>query len=150
MARKSGAKVIPVNKYRVALFRRDFNTSTLPGKWVFIGGGIEDGESPEEAARRECREETGFTPQQLLFIGSTPDNQHYFLAPLNNDEAFQVRRQDEGLDVKWFSFGEILKFRDEEKLGGALLSVFLAKERLFEAMILCQKPPHSPEVFGRL
>jgi len=28
-------------------------------KWVFPGGGIKSGESPEKAAERECKEETG-------------------------------------------------------------------------------------------
>ncbi len=31
----------------------------LAGLWEFPGGKIEDGESPQDAARRECREETG-------------------------------------------------------------------------------------------
>lgn len=30
-----------------------------PGLWCFFGGAIEEGESPEEAARREVAEETG-------------------------------------------------------------------------------------------
>lgn len=37
------------------------------GSFAFPGGGIEPGETPEEAARRECREEIGFTPAALEF-----------------------------------------------------------------------------------
>ena len=33
--------------------------SPMPGVWEFPGGKCEPGESPEQAAARECREETG-------------------------------------------------------------------------------------------
>ena len=31
------------------------------GTWCFVGGGIKSGETPEKAAVRECREESGVT-----------------------------------------------------------------------------------------
>jgi 8-oxo-dGTP diphosphatase len=33
--------------------------SPMPGVWEFPGGKCEEGESPEDAVRRECQEETG-------------------------------------------------------------------------------------------
>jgi 8-oxo-dGTP pyrophosphatase MutT (NUDIX family) len=36
--------------------------------WEVPGGMIEDGESPEEAARRECLEESGWTPGPLRLL----------------------------------------------------------------------------------
>jgi 8-oxo-dGTP diphosphatase len=43
---------------RVLIGRRGPDV-TLSGLWEFPGGKIMDGESPAEAAARECREETG-------------------------------------------------------------------------------------------
>ena len=46
---------------RVLLLKRN-NTSSAPGFWAFPGGHVEPGETLIEAACRECREETGWTP----------------------------------------------------------------------------------------
>jgi len=45
------------------------------GKWCFPGGGIKPGETPEQAAVRECREETGVTCRaagQPMKMGDKP------------------------------------------------------------------------------
>lgn len=44
---------------RVLLLRRAGDDHK--GEWAFPGGGIEEGETPEQAARREVQEETGYT-----------------------------------------------------------------------------------------
>jgi ADP-ribose pyrophosphatase len=40
----------------------------------FIGGGMEKGESPEEAARREVEEETGYTGGAVFHVGTSYPN----------------------------------------------------------------------------
>jgi 8-oxo-dGTP pyrophosphatase MutT (NUDIX family) len=45
----------------VLLLRRNDNSSFVPGAWVFPGGAIDDGETPEAAAVRETFEEAGLT-----------------------------------------------------------------------------------------
>ena len=44
---------------KVLLFKRSPEETTNPGKYGMLGGHIEKGESPEEALRREIKEEAG-------------------------------------------------------------------------------------------
>src|SRR5579863_9362670 len=56
-----------------ALFLRRGNGGDHPSEWAFAGGHIEDGETPEEAARRETFEEAGYEPHKLIEIGKSDD-----------------------------------------------------------------------------
>lgn len=55
----------------VLLFVLRSSVGDHPGEWCFPGGGIEEGETPETAARRELREEVGLNyTRALIEIGS--------------------------------------------------------------------------------
>ncbi|GAB3859764.1 NUDIX domain-containing protein [Dactylosporangium cerinum] len=50
---------------RVLMQHRDSHAKVSPNQWAMPGGKIEEGETPEEAARREVQEETGLTVTTL-------------------------------------------------------------------------------------
>jgi 8-oxo-dGTP diphosphatase len=83
--------------------------------WEFPGGGIEFGESPEEAAIREVKEETNLTVKSkgLLTINShlTPKNTHhiwfYYICEILEGET--KIGDDAHSEHKWFNLNEIKK-----------------------------------------
>jgi 8-oxo-dGTP pyrophosphatase MutT (NUDIX family) len=64
IAGKSG---VPIQD-RLVLFLQRSGEGDHAGEWCLPGGKLEDGETAKEAARRECREETGVAPKGELFL----------------------------------------------------------------------------------
>lgn len=69
---------------RVLLQRRGDN-----GLWSCPGGGLEPGESFEQAARRELREETGLEVGALQFFSLTSGADFFYTYP-NGDQVYFV------------------------------------------------------------
>lgn len=55
----------------VLLLHRPSDMRSHPGQIAFPGGGIDEGESPVEAALREAHEELGIDPAQVRVIGES-------------------------------------------------------------------------------
>ncbi len=81
---------------RVLLFRdSDLGLDPVPHWWITPGGGVDPGETDEEAAVREVHEETGFVVAQGDLVGplATRTVLHGFSdVVVTQDEAFWVVR----------------------------------------------------------
>ena len=71
----------------------------VPGAWQFPQGGLDAGETPLAAARREAEEETGIPAKALRLIGQYPELLAYELP-----EAAQSQRTGIGQVQYWFYF----------------------------------------------
>lgn len=66
----------------VLLTRRGARMADHPGQWALPGGRVDDGESVEEAARREVAEEVGLSDLELLGrLDDYPTRSGYVISP---------------------------------------------------------------------
>lgn len=111
----AGAEVIILNELGQVLLQRRADN----GSWAIPGGMMEPGETFEETARREVREEVGLElgPLELLDIYSGPD---YFFRYPHGDEVHNVgaayiatqyqgvlQCDSEVLEAAYFSFDQL-------------------------------------------
>ena len=92
----------------VFLQKRSKDAVRLPGFFGFFGGGIEHGETPEEALEREVHEELNYATDNVIYIGVYRENSlhaYCHAVPQNFEEQITVLEGDYGT---WFTKNEYL------------------------------------------
>ena len=104
----------------ILLQHRTDDAVRLPGYWAFFGGGIEKGENPTEALKREIREELSYKVQNPKFLlaqkvrDEENDITKYVFVEQYQDQPLQL---GEGQGMGWFSPDEThgLKMIDHDR-----------------------------------
>lgn len=108
---KNAVAVIVDKDNKILLLKRsDYPDSWMPNKWSLVGGGIEKGESPEQAVKREIQEETELEISD--FVNSFTIQRHensvetVFACRYDGDPT-DVTLDKENSNYGWFSISEI-------------------------------------------
>ena len=121
--------VIVVNeKKQILLQKRSANKKHFPNKWALCSGLVISGESCDEAAVRELKEELGveFQISDLHLLEGNLNLTRFYYVITNYDESQFVIQKEELSSVKWFDLDEIL-----EKVNSGDDSIIIRKDRLY-------------------
>lgn len=107
----------------VLLMQRDFSKPNYPGYWESgAGGSVLKGESFEEGARRELREETGIISEKLTenYTVVTEDTIYKGYVCVTDVPKEGITLQEgETIAFKWVSQAEFLQFyKSDDYMGG--------------------------------
>lgn len=108
------AIIIPIPEPGHVVLIRQYRYAVNRWLWELPAGSVDEGETPEEAARRECHEETGQWPDTVVRLGAmfpTPgycDEEMFFfrVSGLSVPEHAAEADEDEDIEVKVFTVKE--------------------------------------------
>ena len=100
------------DKY-LLLFRNKKQNDYNHGKWIGVGGGLEDGETPDQAAIREIKEETNLDVHSLECAGEVEfvyDGYHELMYIYEiTDFSGMIKECDEG-ELAWIPISKIYDY----------------------------------------
>jgi len=134
-----GSSVLPIdpegNVYLIKQYRHGYGEITIETP----GGKLDEGETPEQAARRETEEEIGVLPKKLIPLGTISgltSNIHHteylFLAELDSVPEISFSSDEETLSLEKVSMQQAIYWAVDGTIvhGPAIAVILRAKEYL--------------------
>lgn len=116
--KKLGATGILYQEGRILLGRRVDTDAHFPGIFCTPGGGVESGETVDEACEREFLEEVGLKVRCIDFtcVAESPRTLLVFRQVLSRDAYLEYQALDGFSDVLFFTWGDIEILNQENKI----------------------------------
>lgn len=146
----AGCIILAEDTGRLLLAHRSQMVSE-PNTWGTWGGGIEAGETPEDAVLRELKEEAGFNDVELVPLLVNKDY-HNFLAITAKEFIPKLNVENRGYE--WCEFGDypsplhfgLKELFDDKKSVAIILSHMGGEEHLDEAVIVESEDDFDKEI----
>lgn len=130
------AVVMPVDDQGRILLVRQYRLPAAAYLWEIPAGRMDEGETPLQAAKRELREETGYTARQWKKIFSLYMSPGFLAEKMNIFVATALKAgptqfmEDERIETKWFAPAEVDAMIQAGKIiDGKTIAAFLAWQR---------------------
>lgn len=128
---------------KILLIKRGKNPKK--GKLAVPGGFVDPGESAEEAAKRECKEEIGLTPYKLEYLTSSTNDYCYkeidyttcdiffkaFLKDITYNNILEKLNAEDKNEITGFVLKDINNTKDIKNINLAFSSAKIALNKLF-------------------
>ena len=107
--RRTAAIILYTKDGKILLQHRSPDAPRNPNNWGCFGGGIEEGETPEQTVRRECYEEIEYTLRNPRLIheeaesGSPHTTEYTYAEEYDPSQSIKLR---EGQGYGWFTIQE--------------------------------------------
>lgn len=112
MSKKRVAAMVVLDDGKFLILKRS-DSSSSPGLWNFPGGGIEEDETPMEAAIRELHEEAGIVVEEddAKYVGEILTKRMRIYFYITDEYSGDVKINKESSDFKWVKPEDSYKYK---------------------------------------
>ena len=122
--KRDAVGIVPITKQGSILLLREYRSASAEYHWRIPAGGVCDNETPEAAAHRELREETGFDGHQMELIielkspSATIKQRSFFFLATELFSSPSTNNEDEDIEAVEKTRQEVLALIESGEIQG--------------------------------